>query len=102
VLPVAYSHVDHIWNQYTIRVLGEGQRDALKQHLLDQQIGCEIYYPLCLDQQSCFADTPAASRSQCEVAHQLAQEVLSIPIYPELQQEQLETVVQAITAFLKP
>ena len=100
VLPVAYPHNTHIWNQFTLRVLGPGQRDALRDHLNAAKIGCEIYYPVTMDLQKCFADTPASSRVGCEVAHQLASEVISIPIYPELNADQKAEVVAAIAAFL--
>jgi dTDP-4-amino-4,6-dideoxygalactose transaminase len=100
ILPCQYEHNTHVWNQYTIRVLGNGKRDALKAFLLDRKIGCEIYYPVTMDQQECFADTSEFSRNCCEVAHQLATEVLSIPIYGELNNEQLQTVVAAINDFL--
>jgi dTDP-4-amino-4,6-dideoxygalactose transaminase len=100
VLPVPYAHNDHIWNQYTLRVIGEGQRDALKNHLASKGIGCEVYYPLTMDQQECFAQLPASSRSDCEIAHRLATEVLSIPIYAELTQVQLNEVIAAIRQFV--
>lgn len=45
VLPLAYPHNGPIWNQYTIRVIGAGQRDALRTHLQLEGIGCEVYYP---------------------------------------------------------
>ena len=99
ILPVAYAHNDHIWNQFTLRVLGTGRRDALKQHLLDQGIGCEVYYPLTLDQQPCFQHLPASSRQGCTTAHQLAAEVLSIPIYAELQESQIAEVISAVSTF---
>lgn len=100
VLPVAYAHNSHIWNQFTLRVIGEGKRDALRDHLLSAGIGCEVYYPLTLDKQECFADLPASSRKGCTVAHQLAGEVLSIPIFPELSLSQKEEVVKSISQFL--
>lgn len=99
-LPRALPGHDHIWNQYTLRVAGAGQRDALRDHLVSRQIGCEIYYPLTMDQQACFADLPASSKVGCKISHQLAGEVLSIPIYPELNLEQKEEVVAAIADFL--
>lgn len=100
VLPAAYPHNGHIWNQFTLRVLG-GQRDALRQHLTQHGIGCDVYYPLTLDQQECFAYLPESSRQGCTVAHQLAQEVLSIPVYPELSLAQKEEVVAVIGKFLQ-
>jgi len=101
VLPIAYPHNDHIWNQYTLRVIGAGRRDLLKKHLIEQGIGCEIYYPLTMDQQDCFQYVSDAGRSDCEVAHRLASEALSIPIYPELQAEQRAAVIAAIGGWLR-
>lgn len=100
VLPVGYAHNEHIWNQYTLRVIGAGQRDALKNHLQSRGIGCEVYYPLTMDQQECFAHLSDFSRSNCEISHQLASEVLSIPIYAELTQDQRNEVIAAIRDFV--
>lgn len=101
VLPVAATDNTHIWNQYTLRVLGTGRRDALRDALHQAGIGCEIYYPLTLDQQPCFADLPDASRNGCAVAQGIAGEVLSIPIYGELSVAQRMEVVDAIGRWLK-
>jgi dTDP-4-amino-4,6-dideoxygalactose transaminase len=99
ILPEADPLNGHIWNQFTLRVLN-GRRDALKQHLSARGIGCEIYYPLSLDRQTCFAGLPESSRRGCATSHQLAAEVLSIPIYPELNEAQKQEVVSAIADFL--
>ena len=99
VIPTAEAHNDHIWNQFTLRVL-HGQRDALKQHLIERKIGCEIYYPLTLDQQQCFASLPESARKGCGVSHTLSGEVLSIPIYPELTEEQRSEVISALAAWV--
>ncbi len=99
VLPVAYAHNDHIWNQYTLRVLG-GQRDALRDHLTAKKIGCEVYYPVTLDQQQCFADLPESSRIGCDISHRLASEVMSIPIYGELTEDQRMEVIAGIADWL--
>ncbi|MCB1230168.1 MAG: DegT/DnrJ/EryC1/StrS family aminotransferase [Verrucomicrobiae bacterium] len=101
ILPIAYDHNEHIWNQYTLRVIGEGRRDALRDSLLAREIGCEIYYPVTMDQQPCFQSLPDASRQGCEVAHRLADEVLSIPIYPELNDAQKDEVISAIAEFVE-
>ena len=100
MLPTCYEHNEHIWNQFTLRVRGEGQRDALKRHLGDCEIGCEIYYPLTMDQQECFTNLPESSRTGNEVAPRLADEVLSIPVYPELTREMQDVVVGALGKFL--
>ncbi len=99
VLPVSYAHNTHIWNQFTLRVLG-GQRDSLRDHLVAKKIGCDIYYPVTLDQQQCFADLPESSRSGCDVSHRVAGEVLSIPIYGELNEAQRLEVIAAIAEWL--
>lgn len=99
VLPAAYAHNTHIWNQFTLRVL-DGKRDALRQHLAAAGIGCDIYYPVTLDQQTCFQNLPASSLAGCNVSHQLAGEVLSIPIYPELTTAQKDEVISALQSFL--
>jgi dTDP-4-amino-4,6-dideoxygalactose transaminase len=100
VLPVSYGHNTHIWNQYTLRVIGKGNREALRDHLQKAGVGCEIYYPLTLDQQPCFANLPAASRAGCEVSHRMAEEVLSIPIYGELTEAQRLEVIAGIASWL--
>ena len=98
ILPAAYPHNSHIWNQYTLRVPGAGRRDALKAHLQSFGIGCEIYYPLTLDQQPCYQSLP--SRSELLIAHRLAQEVLSLPAYPEMTAGQQEEGLSSIKNWL--
>jgi dTDP-4-amino-4,6-dideoxygalactose transaminase len=100
VLPVAYPHNGHIWNQYTLRVPGDGRRDALRAHLTAKGIGSEIYYPLPLHEQECFAHLEYKPED-FPVAHRLAGEVLSLPIYPELPAEQIAQVCAVIGEFLK-
>jgi len=99
VLPVAYPHNGHIWNQYTLRVVGTGQRDALRAYLTARGIGSEIYYPLPLHEQACFAEL-GYKPEDFPWAHRLAGEVISLPIYPELPVEQLEQVCATIAEFL--
>lgn len=97
ILPVAYPHNFHTWNQYTIRVCG-GRRDALRSHLHEKGIGCEIYYPVPLHRQACFAD---ASPDPCPVADGLAAEVLSLPIFPELMAEEQSRVIDALEEWVR-
>jgi len=100
VLPIAYPHNGHIWNQYTLRVVGAGRREALRAHLTAKGIGSEIYYPVPLHEQVCFAHL-GYQPEDFPVAHRLAGEVISLPIYPELPRDHLETVCDAIGEFLK-
>ena len=93
----ASAHRHHIYNQFIIRA---PHRDALRQHLQSEQIGCEIYYPLCLHQQECL---PAqVSREQhFKEAERAAATSLALPIYPDLQPEQIGYVVEKIKDFYK-
>lgn len=88
---------EHVYHQYTIR---SEQRDALQQHLAARKIGSTVYYPHPLHLQHLYAhlghkagDFPHAERA--------AQEVLSLPMYPELRKDQIARVVEAIAEFVK-
>lgn len=97
ILPTAYTGNFHIWNQYTIRVPGPGRRDALKRHLAERGIGSEIYYPVPLHRQQCFA---TCGEESLPIAEAISGQCLSLPVYPELEEEQLEAVVGGIQQFL--
>lgn len=86
---------ESIYNQYTLRVQ---QRDALQKYLSEAGIGSAIYYPLCMHEQKCFSHL-GYTAGDFPIAEQAATEVLSIPIYPELSEEQLGHVVETIKAF---
>lgn len=100
LLPIADPKNGHIWNQYTLRLPAPGQRDALKAHLQSAGIGCEIYYPLTLDQQPCYQSLPP--RAPLPIAHALAQEVLSLPVYPEMTAAQQDEVIGILIAAAGP
>ena len=89
--------VRHIYNQFCIRVAG-GKRDALKQFLLDNGVGCAVYYPLSLHLQACFKELggKVGDYPECEKA---TGEVLALPIFGELEAAQLEYVVATIAKF---
>lgn len=86
----------HVWNQYTIRV-PNSQRDALRQHLANAGVGSEIYYPVPLHRQQCFAEI--GFRRSLPETDRAAGEVLSLPIFPELTDEELQTVVMRMDEF---
>lgn len=95
-LPVEMPGYRHIYNQFVIRV---PQREALQAFLKDQKIGNEVYYPVPLHLQKCFA---YLGHKEGDFPHSelAAKETLALPIYPELSDAQAEWVVEAIRQFL--
>jgi len=94
--PVAHPQNQHTWNQYTLRI--RSRRDAFRDFLASQDIGCEIYYPLPLHLQECFS---ALEKTHLPVSERLARECVSIPIYPELTREQMDIVIGATVDFFR-
>lgn len=95
-LPVALAHNRHIYNQYVIRV---PERDTCRQYLTEQGIGNEVYYPVPMHRQECYASLGYAQGSLPE-SERAAQETLALPIYPELSETQIGYVVEKIAAFV--
>jgi dTDP-4-amino-4,6-dideoxygalactose transaminase len=86
---------ESIYNQYTLRVT---HRDGLQAHLKTKEIGSAIYYPLSLHLQPCF-EYLGYKRGAFPESERATQEVISIPVYPELRQPQLDEVIHAVRGF---
>ena len=96
-LPSVAADRRHVWNQYVIRVPGES-RDALREFLASHQIGTQVYYPVPLHLQKCFAPL-GYSPGDLPVSEQAARETVALPIYPELTAEQQRTAVARVAEF---
>ncbi len=96
ILPRAGSHqTRHIFHQFVIRCQ---ERDGLQKSLKSQGIGCEVYYPIALHQQPCFADL-GYREGDFPVSEELARTALAIPVHAELSESQIERVVEAVAGY---
>jgi dTDP-4-amino-4,6-dideoxygalactose transaminase len=96
VLPQEVRGTHHVWHQYVIRT---NSRDGLRQFLTERKIGSEIYYPVPLHLQTALKPLGYIEGSFPE-AERAAREVLALPIFPELREDEQQTVVSAIAEFL--
>jgi dTDP-4-amino-4,6-dideoxygalactose transaminase len=85
----------HTYHQYVIRAR---ERDELREHLRSFGIGTEVYYPVPLHRQKCFAEANTKSYPEAELA---ANQVLALPIFPELTDGEVELVAEGVASFFK-
>lgn len=93
--PVVASNRDHVYNQYTLRV---HRRDKLREYLGERGIGTGVYYPLGLHLQECFRAL-GGELGDLPVTEALTEEVVSLPIFPELTEGQITEVGEAVREF---
>ena len=98
-IPARMPYSDHVFHQYTLRV-PHGQRDALRDYLRAHQVPSMIYYPSPMHRQGAYADLGYRT-GDFPVAETLCAEVLSLPMHPELTEDQLAHVTDQITNFFR-
>ncbi|MBP6072092.1 MAG: DegT/DnrJ/EryC1/StrS family aminotransferase [Flavobacterium sp.] len=89
----------HVFHQYTLRII-DADRNGLMQHLLDKGIPCAIYYPIPLHSQKAYADA-RYNEADFPVTNKLVNEVISLPMHTELDDEQIQFITDSILEFLK-
>lgn len=97
VLPFVDPRAEPVFHQYVLRV---PRRDALRSFLSERGIGTEVYYPLPLHLQESLSQLGYRA-GDLPVSEQAAAEVLALPIFPELREDEVETVVEAVAAFYR-
>ncbi len=98
-VPQRVTYSSHIFHQYTIRVKN-GKRDALKSFLESRKIPSMIYYPGPIHMQEAYGFL-GYSENDFPVTTSLCKEVLSLPMHPEMEQEQIDYIISAILEFFK-
>lgn len=94
-LPATADYGASVWHQFTIR---HPRRDALREHLAKREVGTDLIYPVPLHRQNCFASLGYAEGS-LPVAEKAAATCVSLPIFPELTDAQVEHVIQSVNSF---
>ena len=97
-LPREEAYAQSVFHLYVIR---HPRRDELKKYLDDHGIGCGLHYPLPLHLQKCYANL-GYKPGDFPIAEKIARECLSLPIYPELTEAQVQRVAEVVRAFFKP
>ena len=97
--PVTLGDCDsHVYHQYTLKIVG-ADRDALVQYLQQNDIPCGVYYPIPLHLQKAYVDT-RYKEEDFTVTNQLIDEVISLPMHTELDEDQIQFICKTIEAFL--
>jgi perosamine synthetase len=94
ITPTAKEHYGHVWHQYTVRVDGGRDRDAAVKQLSEAGVGTGIFYPVPAHQQDYMREIVGSL--SLPVAEQLAKEVISLPVHPQLSQEDLAQIAAEV------
>jgi dTDP-4-amino-4,6-dideoxygalactose transaminase len=94
ITPQELTGGEGVWNQYTIRIL-DGKREEVRQKLQEQGVNTMIYYPMPLHLQPVYQEL-GYKLGQLSVCEELSKEVTSLPMFPELSEEQQDQVIYAV------
>jgi dTDP-4-amino-4,6-dideoxygalactose transaminase len=94
IVPTVREGYEHVWHQYTIRVDGGRDRDAAVQQLADNGVGSGIFYPVPAHQHDYMREV--VGNLSFPIAEQMAAEVISLPVHPQLSQADLEKIVAEV------
>jgi dTDP-4-amino-4,6-dideoxygalactose transaminase len=92
------KEADYAESAYHLYVVRHPRRDEIKKHLEANQVGCALHYPLPLHLQKCYASL-GHKEGSFPVAEKAARECLSLPIFPEMTEEQIQRVVEVVNGF---
>ena len=100
ITPVTKGDADsHVFHQYTLRIVN-ADRNGLMQHLQDKGIPCAIYYPIPLHSQKAYVDE-RYNEADFPITNKLVNEVISLPMHTELDDEQIKFITDSVLEFLK-
>ena len=98
-VPFRCGDIDgHVFHQYTLKI-SNADRDALAQHLNDNDIPCGVYYPIPLHKQKAYEDT-RYNEDDFKVTNQLVKSVISLPMHTELDDEQIDFIASTVVDFV--
>jgi len=100
ILPCPHEGRGHVWHQYTVRVGPKAaiSRDDLAEHLSAAGIGSGVYYPRVVFDYDCYRNHPQVVASEVPEAFATAQQVLSLPVHPGLDDADIERIISAVRA----
>ena len=96
VVPSVADNCYHCFHQYSILVKN-GKRDALLEHLQKNNVGYGVFYPLSIPEQACYKDF--GFDTNLPITNRIKEEILSIPVHPQLRQEEIQKVADIINKF---
>jgi dTDP-4-amino-4,6-dideoxygalactose transaminase len=97
VVPVKQENVTHVYHQYTIKT---DKRNELKDYLASQKVASNIFYPVPLHLQECIADL-GYKEGDLPVSEEVTSQVLSLPIFAEMRDDQVDAVIATVNGFFE-